>query len=69
MENVEQLKKRLADVVNLRHAAAVLGWDMQVNMPQGGAEARAEQLALLSRLAHEMFTAEETGCLIEAAEV
>ncbi len=68
MENVEQLKKRLADVVNLRHAAAVLGWDMQVNMPPGGAEARAEQLALLSRLAHQMFTAEETGRLIEAGE-
>jgi len=67
MEKVEQLKKHLADVVHLRHAAAVLGWDQQVNMPPGGAAARAEQLATLSRLAHEKFVAEETGRLIEAA--
>ncbi len=68
MEKVEQLKNHLADVVHLRHAAAVLGWDQQVNMPPGGAPARAEQLATLSRLAHEKFVAEETGRLIEAAE-
>ncbi len=68
MEKVEQLKNHLADVVHLRHAAAVLGWDQQVNMPPEGAPARAEQLATLSRLAHEKFVAEETSRLIEAAE-
>jgi carboxypeptidase Taq len=67
MEKVEQLKTHLADVVHLNHAAAVLAWDQQVNMPPGGAAARAEQLATLSRLAHERFIAEETGRLIEAA--
>ncbi len=68
MENVERLKTHLADIVHLRHAAAVLGWDQQVNMPPGGTAARAEQLATLSRIAHEMFTAEETGKALEAAE-
>jgi carboxypeptidase Taq len=71
MEKLQQLKTRLADVVHLQQSAALLGWDQQVNMPPGGAEARAEQLAVLSRIAHEMFTSDEVGKLIDeaAAEV
>src|SRR5512134_694598 len=34
-------------------------------MPPGGAEARAEQLATLSRISHEMFTADEIGILLD----
>jgi len=69
METIEHLKTHLADIVHLNHVAALLSWDQQVNMPPGGAPARAEQFATLSRLAHEKFTAEETGQLIEAAAV
>ncbi|RPI99048.1 MAG: carboxypeptidase M32 [Chloroflexi bacterium] len=71
MEKVDQLKQRLADVVNLRQAASLLGWDQQVNMPSGGAHARAEQLATLSKLAHEMFASDDVGKLLDeaAAEV
>lgn len=68
MEHVEKLKTHLADIVHLNHSAAILGWDQQVNMPPGGAPARAEQLATLSRIAHEMFVAEKTGTLLQAAE-
>lgn len=67
MEKVEALKKRLADVVRLNQTAAVLGWDQQTYMPPGGAEARAEQLATISRIAHELFVADETGRMIEDA--
>ena len=69
MENVQKLTEYLAEVTHIQHAAALLGWDQQVNMPPGGAPARAEQLATLSKLAHEKFVADETGKLIEAAEV
>jgi len=71
MSKLQELKTHLADVIHLQHAAGVLGWDQQTYMPPGGAEARAEQLATLSRLAHEMFVAETTGALLEqaAAEV
>ena len=71
MEKVNALKAHLSDVVHLQHAAGVLGWDQQTYMPPGGAPARAEQLAVLSRLAHEAFVADETGKLIDeaAAEV
>ncbi len=68
MEKVEALKKHLADVIHLGHAAGVLGWDQQVNMPPGGAAARAEQLATLSRITHEMFVSDGTGRLLEEAE-
>jgi carboxypeptidase Taq len=66
--HIEALKARLADIGNLRRAAAVLEWDLQTCMPPGGAKARSEQLALLSRLAHEQFVAEETRRLLERAE-
>jgi carboxypeptidase Taq len=68
MEAVEKLKAHLAPISDLRHAAGVLGWDQQTHMPPGGGRARAEQLATLSRIIHEMFTAPRTRELLEAAE-
>jgi carboxypeptidase Taq len=68
-EKLEQLKQHLYTYHNLQMASAVLGWDREVNMPPGGNEARAEQSATLNALAHEIFTADETGELLEAAEV
>src|SRR2546428_11530651 len=60
---LDQLRSRLAQIIDLDHAAAVLGWDQQTYMPSGGAPARAEQLATLAKLSHELFTAAETGAL------
>ncbi len=65
---LETLKSRLQDVTSLNRINAVLDWDMNTQMPPGGAEARAVQMSLLSRLTHEMFTANETGKLLEDAE-
>lgn len=67
MTKLDQLKERLADVHNLSAARAVLSWDQHVYMPPGGAEARGAQIATLSRLSHNLFTADETGELLEAA--
>src|SRR5439155_4511933 len=61
------LKSRLALIQDLEGATAVLSWDQQTYMPPGGAPARAEQLATLSRFAHELLVAPETGRLIEQA--
>ena len=55
-------------MLHVGHAAAVLGWDQHNDMPPGGAAARAEQLATLSKITHEIFTSDETGKLLEAAE-
>jgi carboxypeptidase Taq len=67
-EALSQLKTRLGDIHNLEMAGAVLGWDQQTYMPPGGVAARAEQLATLSKISHQMFTADETARLLEAAE-
>ncbi|NDJ78031.1 MAG: carboxypeptidase M32 [Chloroflexi bacterium] len=67
MEKVNQLKAHLSDIIHLRYATSVLGWDQQTMMPPGGASARAEQLATLSKLAHQMFVADETGKLLQDA--
>jgi carboxypeptidase Taq len=54
--------------LRLGQAAAILGLDQQVNMPPGGALARSEQLATLSKFAHDLFVTDEIGKLIEEAE-
>lgn len=63
----EALSARMRDVIDLRHAAAMLEWDERVNMPPGGAEARAQALALIRKLAHERFTSPDVGEWIQQA--
>jgi carboxypeptidase Taq len=65
---LDELRRRLAEVSDLSRAAGVLGWDQRVTMPPLGTEARAEQLATLGRIAHERFTDDEVGRLLDAAE-
>lgn len=61
-----KLKTRLLEVDDLNRAAAVLNWDQTTYMPPGGAAARGRQMATLSRLAHEKFTAAAIGKLLDA---
>jgi carboxypeptidase Taq len=64
-EKLQDLRGRLAEITDLRRAEAVLSWDQNVMMPPGGAQARAEQLATVDKIAHQMFVAAEIGRLIE----
>ncbi len=64
----EQLTERFARLANLHGASAVLHWDAAAMMPAGGAGARAEQLATLSLLGHEMLCQEEVAALLSRAE-
>src|SRR5262249_47723287 len=63
---LNELKSRLVEADGLRAAAAVLRWDQTTYMPPDGAPARARQLAMLGRLAHESFTDPAIGALLEA---
>ena len=63
--NLETLKMRLAEVVDLQRAAALLSWEQQTYMPSGGAKARSEQLATLQGLSHRLFITDEIGGLIK----
>ncbi|MBI4789741.1 MAG: carboxypeptidase M32 [Chloroflexi bacterium] len=65
----QQLKSRLAEVQNIHYASGLLGWDQQTYMPPRGARVRAEQLATLDKLAHQFFTADEIGQLLDDLSV
>jgi carboxypeptidase Taq len=60
-----QLKERLIRVSDLQKIARLLSWDQQTMMPAAGSESRADHLATLSRLAHELFVEDETGRLLD----
>jgi carboxypeptidase Taq len=62
---LERLLGRLAEVNDLNKAATLLFWDQRVKMPPGGAEARAEALATVSRFAQERFIDDEIGQLLD----
>src|SRR5215203_225425 len=62
------LKERLATISDVNCARNALNWDRQTYMPEGGVPGRAEQVANLSRLVHEMLVSRETAELIAALE-
>jgi carboxypeptidase Taq len=66
-EKYQALVRHLRDITNLNHASGVLEWDQQTQMPPGGEEARASQLATLARISHEMFASDTTARLLEDA--
>lgn len=67
MSHFQALSERLADIHNLNAAYWLLQWDQNTHMPPAGGEARAAQMATLSRIRHERLTSDETARLIEAA--
>jgi carboxypeptidase Taq len=60
-----ELKERMQDVTALFKIGRLLSWDQQTMMPPAGTAHRAEQLALVSRLAHERIADARTGELLE----
>jgi carboxypeptidase Taq len=61
----DELRRRLGEISDVERASYLLSWDQETKMPPLGAPARAEQLATLARLAHELGTAPELGELLE----
>jgi carboxypeptidase Taq len=64
-DQLVELRRHLAEIEDVRNAGQVLGWDQHTMMPPHGATARAEALATLERIGHEMFISDETGRLLE----
>jgi carboxypeptidase Taq len=62
-----ELRQHLGELVDLRNASQLLGWDQQTMMPPLGGPARAETLATLGRISHELFVSARTGRMLEAA--
>lgn len=56
---------RMQKIADVKYAAAVLEWDQETYLPPKGAAARGRQLASLSEIAHEWFTAPGLGELLQ----
>jgi carboxypeptidase Taq len=65
-EKIEQLRILLAEISDLNTSALLLSWDQQVNMPPGGTEIRANQMATLGRITHDREISPELGRLLDA---
>ncbi|MBV8561869.1 MAG: carboxypeptidase M32, partial [Actinobacteria bacterium] len=61
----DELVRRLGEISDVEKTAGLLGWDEETKMPPLGADARAEQRATLTRIAHELQTSPELGELLE----
>ncbi len=68
MSAYDELEARFHRKAVLGEVAAVLHWDHATMMPPGGAGARAEQLATLGLLRHELLTDPAVADLLDAAE-
>jgi carboxypeptidase Taq len=64
-ERLQRLRETLAEIYDLEHVINLLEWDQQTYMPAGGDEDRSYQRATIARLAHQRWTSDETGRLVE----
>ncbi len=64
-----ELLHRAREQTLLGSCATLLEWDADVHMPEGGAEHRAEQQALIARLLHVQATDPRLGDLLAEAEL
>jgi len=58
-ESLDFIYKEQKELSTFSGIGALLGWDQMTYMPPDGRFARSEQISLVSRLAHEKFTADE----------
>ena len=58
-ESLDFIYKEQKELSTFSEIGALLGWDQMTYMPPDGRFARSEQISLVSRLAHEKFTADE----------
>jgi carboxypeptidase Taq len=64
---IDTLRESLGTISDLGRARALLAWDERTQMPPGGAEPRADSLATLARIHHELLSADELGDQLDAA--
>lgn len=68
MAAYSQLEKFFARLHSLDHASAILMWDEAVMMPSGSGDARAETLAELKVMRHEILVSSELSDLVAQAD-
>jgi carboxypeptidase Taq len=63
MTPFDNLRSKLSDATHLYSALSMLSWDQEVMMPQGGTSMRAQTIASLSGLYHEMMVGQVLDAL------
>ena len=63
-ELYDQYKQKMQRIADLRYAHAVLQWDQETYLPKKGAEMRGRQLSTLSETAHQLFSEDELGTIL-----
>lgn len=64
----EELLVRLKDIDLIGQIGSLLSWDQEVLMPPKAAPLRAEQLAWISKTAHQRLTDSKIGSWLEMLE-
>jgi carboxypeptidase Taq len=58
-------KTKMQKIADVKYASAVLQWDQETYLPPKGNDFRGRQLATLSEMAHELFTTEAMGAMLQ----
>ena len=61
----EALRAKIAELQHFDNAIALLEWDEETTLPDGGRDERGEQLATLEAARHALLTSDHIGDLIE----
>ena len=64
IELYNQYKTKMQKIADVKYASAVLQWDQETYLPPKGKDFRGRQLATLSEMAHQQFTEDATGILL-----
>ena len=59
-------RDKFQEIADIKYAAAVLQWDQETYLPPKGNDTRGRQIATLTELAHQKFTEDETGKLLNS---
>ena len=57
-------KTKMQKIADVKYAAAVLQWDQETYLPPKGNDFRGRQLATLTEVAHEQFTSQAMGAIL-----
>ena len=57
-------KTKMQKIADVKYAAAVLQWDQETYLPPKGNDFRGRQLATLTEVAHEQFTTQAMGAIL-----
>jgi carboxypeptidase Taq len=65
MANYNSYTEKMHKIADLRFSSALLQWDQETYLPPKGAAIRGQQIATLSEIAHQLFTDESLGSLLQ----